>query len=132
MPMDATHVKKSSPLMVALRSKLREKQALELYTDVRTDVPTDVRRTSVRRSLLLGAAVKACWVKKRRPSRNQSFGGESCRILYYENDGRQTKCVYLLFKFFFFLGFLLLSLFQKRESIYLVLGDVFDSSRTSL
>ena len=49
-----------------------------------------------------------------------------------KNDGRQTKCVYLLFKFFFFLGFLLLSLFQKRESIYLVLGDVFDSSRTSL
>ena len=49
-----------------------------------------------------------------------------------KNDGRQTKCVYLLFRFFFFLGFLLLSLFQKRESIYLVLGDVFDSSRTSL
>ena len=49
-----------------------------------------------------------------------------------KNDGRQTKCVYLLFRFFFFLGFLLLSLFQKRESIYFVLGDVFDSSRTSL
>ena len=49
-----------------------------------------------------------------------------------KNDGRQTKCVYLLFRFFFFLGFLLLSLFQKRESIYLVVGDVFDSSRTSL
>lgn len=46
-------------------------------------------------------------------------------------DGRQTKCVYLLFRFFFFLG-LLLFLFQTRDRAYFVLGDVFDSSHTSL